>query len=968
MKKLTILHYWTLLSFGVHIGHSFSNSFVYTAWAAYIYLQPHDLVILNLFKSVIQARTGFLAIGAACEHSGPVWFINLDPINRYYDRYTAEYCGEFNWRGRWVHGALANFTTIGPLIYKLMDTPRLWHNARQRWFVGDAKYWMFSRLSWPRVVFTKSVHKSQPPAVESHFLGIPCFGVVDSNAYSHTASIAFPGNDDSISCLIFYHHMISNFILYKKMKLAIAWYKNIRSSYDKREQLDISLLNDYNTNSINIDKDLDKLQFVDCNAFEEFEFKAPALMDAWQNFPLIDNNFSILKWLKEWHIIAEKLCIIKAMYKRSILYSGHPNQKYHLNRYFWGHCWINDYFNIYKTDRYVKNLNFIKRKYKAIRYNYTYGHDYYYYAQFINNYIAYKYLQYRDIPNIHYYGNNNEYFYTLKTFKYLGMGNYDSDSIKINSILPIYNTSKYSKYLEYPFKRETVDVRTLIKNNYLNTFMIKDYITPIFTRFFKPSPNQSEFIDCGKDEYFNVLNKITSILYLISGGNSDYHYTQIYNTYFLIMHTYQLVDKGYFDEEDAKQVFPLLTKKLRIERFYYFIDPAIYTLLDNLWNAFITLFDNLIFDKKIFEKIQPKLHSQSYQFFYAKNIRNLEYKFRLEGFYYRRKLKMNLKSSRSRKKNILQKAIYDNYINSLEYNLFKILLIDFSLKKNNRHNYIKLYNNLYNQKFFFGLFKLMFRKNKKFDSKYFDLNQNMLLKNNILTMFYRNLLNQNKASYLLLTHRIKNFGLIIDDLYYFFKTYFMYSKKPLLLKPYMDSIQWFYSTDGTNEYRSRFDIFDSSELFYKRINKNWIPYNINSINKLRFKYFNLFPFVKFFLQKFYRYADNDYHKIHVMDDAGYKKIQKKSRNSYIVEGLKYMDKKEWLKLSLIKSKYLRLLLLSQIKAQAILIHKSNIGDRKTTRAYRYIEFDRWRMTHKKLYKAILASFNNDEETTGPSTL
>jgi len=72
------------------------------------------------------------------------------------------------------------------------------------------------------------VNSSYQPAKETISLGIPCIGIVDSNTYTHVVSIALPGNDDSVECLVFYNEFISKFILLKKFSLILLWFFNIR--------------------------------------------------------------------------------------------------------------------------------------------------------------------------------------------------------------------------------------------------------------------------------------------------------------------------------------------------------------------------------------------------------------------------------------------------------------------------------------------------------------------------------------------------------------------------------------------------------------------------------------------------------------------------------------------------------------------------------------------------------------------
>ncbi len=184
ISTIQTLTYWSLLTMGTHIGHSIVNTYFFTTWTAYLCVKPFNLVFMNLWKSVILARTGFLTLGAVCEDFGPIWFVDLDPINRHYEKYTSLLCGEFNWEGRWAAGIISNYITFSTVIGRLYSKQRVWHNARQRWYVGDVEYWVKARISWPRYLFTHSVYTTYPPVREAFYLGIPCFGVVDTNAYS----------------------------------------------------------------------------------------------------------------------------------------------------------------------------------------------------------------------------------------------------------------------------------------------------------------------------------------------------------------------------------------------------------------------------------------------------------------------------------------------------------------------------------------------------------------------------------------------------------------------------------------------------------------------------------------------------------------------------------------------------------------------------------------------------------------
>jgi ribosomal protein S2 len=51
----------------------------------------------------------------------------------------------------------------------------------------------FIKRSWPRAIFVSSVFHSYKAVREALFLGLPCFGIVDTNTTTDYITIPFPG-------------------------------------------------------------------------------------------------------------------------------------------------------------------------------------------------------------------------------------------------------------------------------------------------------------------------------------------------------------------------------------------------------------------------------------------------------------------------------------------------------------------------------------------------------------------------------------------------------------------------------------------------------------------------------------------------------------------------------------------------------------------------------------------------------
>ena len=86
------VNYIILLSYGVHIGHTFLNSLRAAAWLVFTFFR--NLLIINLFKSLLLLKAGLLCINVACYLYSPIWFINLDQAISMFVKLSASWCGE----------------------------------------------------------------------------------------------------------------------------------------------------------------------------------------------------------------------------------------------------------------------------------------------------------------------------------------------------------------------------------------------------------------------------------------------------------------------------------------------------------------------------------------------------------------------------------------------------------------------------------------------------------------------------------------------------------------------------------------------------------------------------------------------------------------------------------------------------------------------------------------------------------
>lgn len=221
------LSYSQLLVIGVHVGHSLANSSIYAAWMVTAFRQL--LTIINLYKSLIMFRNSFLLLTNLVHKQAPVWFINLDASTDRYIKYAAFNCGEWPISIRWIRGSISNYKLIFNAYRRLRRLSSLGYSPKKKRFADFFSTWYLTRYSWPRGVFISSLHNSYFAAKEAFNLKIPAMAIVDTNAWAQVASVAIPGNDESVECIVFYNDLISSFILSRKFGLISTWFYYIRN-------------------------------------------------------------------------------------------------------------------------------------------------------------------------------------------------------------------------------------------------------------------------------------------------------------------------------------------------------------------------------------------------------------------------------------------------------------------------------------------------------------------------------------------------------------------------------------------------------------------------------------------------------------------------------------------------------------------------------------------------------------------
>jgi small subunit ribosomal protein S2 len=199
-----------LLEAGVHFGHQTRR------WnpkmAKYIFTERNGIYIIDLQKTVKKAEEAYRAMKEVAETGKPVLFVGTKKQAQEAIKEEAERCGMFYVNERWLGGMLTNHKTIQTRIKKLRELEKM--EAEGVFNVLPKKEVIKLRAEkeklekylngmkdmpeLPGAMFIVDPRKENIAIQEAHRLGIPVFGIVDTNCDPEELDFAIPGNDDAI--------------------------------------------------------------------------------------------------------------------------------------------------------------------------------------------------------------------------------------------------------------------------------------------------------------------------------------------------------------------------------------------------------------------------------------------------------------------------------------------------------------------------------------------------------------------------------------------------------------------------------------------------------------------------------------------------------------------------------------------------------------------------------------------------
>ena len=198
-----------LLQAGCHFGHLRRKW--NPAMAPYIFMERNGIHIIDLHKTVAKVDEASEALKNIAKQGKKILFVATkkqakDVVAEKAQSVNMPYINE-----RWAGGMLTNFQTIRKAIKKMANIDKLTADgtysnlskrellqiSRQRAKLEKNLGSIADLTRLPSAIFVVDIEKEHIAVKEAQRLGIPVFGIVDTNANPNKVDFAIPANDDA---------------------------------------------------------------------------------------------------------------------------------------------------------------------------------------------------------------------------------------------------------------------------------------------------------------------------------------------------------------------------------------------------------------------------------------------------------------------------------------------------------------------------------------------------------------------------------------------------------------------------------------------------------------------------------------------------------------------------------------------------------------------------------------------------
>ena len=199
----------TLLEAGAHFGHLKRKW--NPAMAPYIFMERNGIHIIDLHKTAAMTETAAEALKQIAKSGKKVLFVSTKKQLKEIVAEKAQSVGMPYVIERWPGGMLTNFPTIRKAVKKMGAIDKMMADGtfdniskreklqitRQREKLEKNLGSISDLTRLPSAVFVVDVMKEHIAVAEANRLGIPVFGIVDTNSNPNDIDFVIPANDDA---------------------------------------------------------------------------------------------------------------------------------------------------------------------------------------------------------------------------------------------------------------------------------------------------------------------------------------------------------------------------------------------------------------------------------------------------------------------------------------------------------------------------------------------------------------------------------------------------------------------------------------------------------------------------------------------------------------------------------------------------------------------------------------------------
>ena len=207
---MTIVSMNYLLEAGVHFGHQRRR------WnpkmKEYIYTTRDDIYIIDLQKTVKKLEEAYEAMKEIAQNGGTVLFVGTKKQAQEAAEESATRTNMYFVNERWLGGTLTNFKTIRSRIRRMeeiekMEQEGIFEMLPKKEVIQIKKEYeklnknlrgIREMKKMPQALVIVDPRKEEIAIKEARILGIPVFGIVDTNCDPDMVDYVIPGNDDAV--------------------------------------------------------------------------------------------------------------------------------------------------------------------------------------------------------------------------------------------------------------------------------------------------------------------------------------------------------------------------------------------------------------------------------------------------------------------------------------------------------------------------------------------------------------------------------------------------------------------------------------------------------------------------------------------------------------------------------------------------------------------------------------------------